>query len=130
MTVDVAQIPTERLAEWVAVAMSSTVVGVWVPLLILWLALWMFVVALNKAGKKIDLAGLILDENGKASMDRVIRASAFIGSFWVVQTIVYASPEKIEMVFGLWLGTWAGLDGVKAIWGKARPPSTQEPQQP
>lgn len=130
----VAQIPTERLAEWIAIAMSSTVVGVWVPLVIFAIALVMFVIALKKASKHVRLVDAICDEHGRVSLDRLLRAAAFICSFWVLQTVVYAYPNSLEVVFATFLCTWAALDGAKSIWGKQKPPppphSQQEDQQP
>lgn len=77
------------------------------------IAFWILLARAAAAGR--DLSSMICEDNGKVSSERVMKLATFCVAVWVVSVVLYAYPEQLQAVFGMFVGIYAVTETAKAM---------------
>jgi hypothetical protein len=112
----------ELAGNYLAAVLSTAVVGVLIPLLILFgLFFGLRAMVLGAVAEPGGFFGRMLsDEAGKPSSDRIVKLVAVIITGWMCAVIVFSQPQLTIEAMGLYMVGWGGVDLTKH-WLNTRP---------
>jgi hypothetical protein len=115
----------EQAGNYLVAALSSAVISVVVPLVILGFLLGGVRRMLMEARDRPDgfIARALQDDNGKPSSDRVAKLVALAVTSWMAAVVTLTQPQLMLETLALYLAGWGAVDVTKH-WLSNRPGAT------
>jgi hypothetical protein len=97
--------------------LSSLTVGVVMPLLIMGLAVALMWILIARAQKdpNFNIAEVLLDEQNKASSERILTIGTWVVSSATLTIIIFALPNVVVEAYVTYLGFWCATASGKAF---------------
>lgn len=121
----------EQGGQYLAAILSTAVVGVAIPLLILVVMGVGLKAMMRHAVDHPDqfVAKMMQDDAGKPSSERLIKLVAVVITSWMCAVVVFSQPQLLLEAMGMFMVGWGGVDLTKH-WLNTRPAlaAAQQPQ--
>lgn len=122
----------EQAGSYLAAVLSTAVVGVAIPLLILTVLGVGLKAMMRHAVDHPDqfIAKMMQDDTGRPSSEKLIKLVAVVITSWMCSVVVFSQPQLLLEAMGMFMVGWGGIDLTKH-WLSVRPvlAAAQQPPQ-